>query len=255
MRQRILSSAAGDPKTFVPYVTDIDERAVTCFATYSGKFGPGSKEYPVALQNYSHDVLRVLERRLSKKSDSAEETLWSDRVLAHTYIWLSSLDMVPLPLMTGMVMSRMWKELDDVREGYKERERQLDSRIAIYEVWMILFEARTSSVLQLHNDMSKIEMQSEMNEQLTTKGDFATKWESMSASVKAKTSEHLEELKKYLGKGNINMAPVSHSKPGMPALIVTGWDWHRPVSSYLRVLYTTFFVVNNMFALRSLSIK
>jgi hypothetical protein len=120
LRQTILSSTPGEAKIFVPYMKDIDERAVTCFATYSGKLGTDAKDYLAALRNYRRDVLKVLEQGLCQKSQTADEKTRSDRVLARTYIWLSSLDMIPLPLMTGMVMDRVWKELEAVKEGYKE---------------------------------------------------------------------------------------------------------------------------------------
>jgi hypothetical protein len=75
--------------------------------------------------------------------------------------------------------------------------------------------------------MSAIEMQSVMSDRPTGKVDFPTKWESMPASVKTSTNELFEEMKKHIGRGKIDMAPSAQTKRGMPAIMVTGWDWRR----------------------------
>jgi hypothetical protein len=49
LRQKILSSMPSEVKIFVPYMKDIDEQAMTYFATYSGKFGTDAKDYFTAL--------------------------------------------------------------------------------------------------------------------------------------------------------------------------------------------------------------
>ncbi|KAG1806206.1 uncharacterized protein BJ212DRAFT_1303720 [Suillus subaureus] len=87
LHQKILSSMAGEFKTFIPYIKGINE---------------------------------LLEHGLGQKSESEDDKIWSDHVLARTYIYLLSLDMIPMLLMMGMVMDWVWKELDDVKEGDKE---------------------------------------------------------------------------------------------------------------------------------------
>jgi hypothetical protein len=58
-------------------------------------------------------------------------------VLVCTYIWLLSLDMIPLLLMTGMVMDHVWKDLEAVKEGYKEVLGTNDSyRCNRYSGWI-----------------------------------------------------------------------------------------------------------------------
>jgi hypothetical protein len=81
--------------------------------------------------------------------------------------------------------------------------------------------------MQLHNNISVIDMQSVISDQPTGKVDFPTKWESMPVSVKMSTNELFKEMKKYIGRGKIDMAPSAQTKQGMPAIVVTEWDWHH----------------------------
>ncbi|KAG2367114.1 hypothetical protein BDR07DRAFT_362178 [Suillus spraguei] len=166
-----------------------------------------------------------------------------------------------MPLMTGMVMDRVWTELEAVEEGYTEvsrwfeplidtmkintpnthvvddhtealfcsieRERGIDTKHAVFAVWSTLFESRTTGVQQLHNNMSTIIMQAKMGTRPTTKHDFTTKWNTMPEYTQQSATALFERIKKYVGKGNIDMAPSSLIVTGMPAIVATGWDWRR----------------------------
>ncbi|KAG2088894.1 hypothetical protein BD769DRAFT_1396185 [Suillus cothurnatus] len=99
-------------------------------------------------------------------------------------------------------------------------ERELDAHAAVDEVWKILFDNRTSAIMQLHNNISVIDMQSVISDQPTGKVDFPTKWESMPVSVKMSTNELFKEMKKYIGRGKIDMAPSAQTKQGMPAIVM-----------------------------------
>jgi hypothetical protein len=52
----------------------------------------------------------------------AEEKTQLDRVLVCTMVWLMLIidKYIPMPLISPMVMDRVWKELKSVEEGYSE---------------------------------------------------------------------------------------------------------------------------------------
>jgi hypothetical protein len=67
-----------------------------------------------------------------------------------------------------------------------------------------------------------------MTTQPTTKEELAKRWDAQSAGTKAQGRKMLDDLRKYLGKGNTELPPAITGRPGMHALAVTGWDWRKP---------------------------
>lgn len=108
---------------FVPVVKEIDDAASRCFKAYEGTLGARQTDYEEALERYRGDVIRILEDHFASETHrSAEDKRMHEDVKARTYGWLSDSlqDNLPMPLMTGYVMDRVWKELNAAKDGYTE---------------------------------------------------------------------------------------------------------------------------------------
>jgi hypothetical protein len=108
---------------FVPMLKDIDDAAARCFKAYDGCLGAHQPDYEEALERYRTDVVNIMEIHLSSEGHrSAEERQIHEDIKACTYRWLSDTrqDNLRLPLMTGYVMDRVWKELNTAKDGYTE---------------------------------------------------------------------------------------------------------------------------------------
>ncbi|KAG2050858.1 hypothetical protein BDR06DRAFT_1010815 [Suillus hirtellus] len=259
---KIQSGEDGNVQIFLPLIEEIDKIAVKCFEAYEGTIGDENDDYTYAITNYRDDVVDLLQTHwLAGSKRSKEETKWLERVIARTYVWLSPSDKtVAYPLITGMVMDRVWKELERVQEGYKEtvrwfecmvdtmkittpnthaiddlteamfcsieRNRRINARECIDMIWLELMQGRSTSVLHLHNAMSAIPMQAKMATR-PTKKNFQEKWAATSESTKQKAKVLLDAVSKYVGKGDIDIPVSAMNTVGMPAFMSTGWDWRR----------------------------
>ncbi|KAG2138022.1 hypothetical protein DEU56DRAFT_912648 [Suillus clintonianus] len=118
----IVNGTPGDPKIFIPYLTDIDDSASQCFRTYKGTFGTWNSNYLEALKSYEDQVHTALHDGWILRSESLEDKEWLDVVLARILLWLTPIPNVhmPMPLMTGMVMDKVHNELEAVKLGYTE---------------------------------------------------------------------------------------------------------------------------------------
>jgi hypothetical protein len=108
---------------FVPVLKEIDDAASRCFGAYEGTLGARQTDYEEALERYRNDVVLILENHFSSETHrSAEEKRTHEDVKARTYAWLSDThqDNLPMPLMTGYVMDRVWTEFNAAKDGYTE---------------------------------------------------------------------------------------------------------------------------------------
>ncbi|KAG2050856.1 hypothetical protein BDR06DRAFT_974134 [Suillus hirtellus] len=261
---KMQAAEEGDLALFVPVMDEIDKLAIKCFDTYEECIGDGNDDYIFALTNYRDDVVRLLEKQwLIVTERSKDELLWLQKVIARIYVWLTPCEScTPPPLMTGMVMDRVWKELESVKQGYIEiarwfecmlhsmkimspnthaiddvtesmlcsieRTRGMNGKLCAADVWLFLFHERMASVLHLHNVMSAIGMQAKMDTRPTTKANFDKEWASMSKSTQENATVLFKLVKKFVGRGNIDVPVSSMNTLGMPAFVSTGWDWRRP---------------------------
>jgi hypothetical protein len=112
-----------DCDIFLPIMQEIDAAANSCFKAYEGCLGARQPDYEEALRRYRDDVILILEEHFaSEEHRSAEEKRKHEDVMARTYAWLSDtgLENLPMPLMTGSVMDRVWNELSSAKDGYSE---------------------------------------------------------------------------------------------------------------------------------------
>ncbi|KAG1764491.1 hypothetical protein EV702DRAFT_1051354 [Suillus placidus] len=193
---------------------------------------------------------------------SPEEKHWHEDILGRVYVWLTDTqgENMPMPLMTGYVMDRVWEELDAAKDGFSEiaswfecllhtmkiyaghshavdddseaifsaieRERGMDASEAAEGVFGSLWIWRTSGVLHLHNKMSEPDVQELMGKHPKTKDEFVTAWDAMSVTQnQAKTM--YDQHKKFFGFGEIDLPISSMGMPCMHGLMVTGWDWQQ----------------------------
>ncbi|KAG2353677.1 hypothetical protein BDR07DRAFT_1382925 [Suillus spraguei] len=239
-----MAATPGNPKIFVPYLEDIDEAAIKCFQSYDGALGTSNSNYRITLHHY-------------------QEMKWLDTVLARIMVWLTPVmqEHMQMPLVTGMVLDKVWTELTSVKEGYKEisrwfeplldtmkinvgnthavddgtealfcsieRVRGVHKEHALQEVWSVLWEGRTSAVLQLHNKMSTASMEETMKQRATTKSAFQTRWKQEPEATKSDSTALYDVMKKYMGEGIIDMPASMMSKTGMRGMMATAWDWKR----------------------------
>ncbi|KAG0697259.1 hypothetical protein DFH29DRAFT_1003872 [Suillus ampliporus] len=261
LRDQILKSTPGDPKIFAPYFEDFDKAATKSFHLYDGTLGTWNVDYEGALEDYRDAVCTTL--RTAWYDRSEEDAVWLDSVRARVTVWLTAIPRkhMPMPLMTSMVMDKVWDELEAVQEGYMEctrwfepivdtmkvnvshshavddctealfraieRERGMQTEEAVNAVWSALWEGRSSTVLQLHNTMSELEMQKKMGERPKTKDEFAFSWVKMSETTKKNMTALYNAIKPLVGKGPKDMPLSSMKVTGMQAVMITGWDWQR----------------------------
>ncbi|KAG2353680.1 hypothetical protein BDR07DRAFT_1382927 [Suillus spraguei] len=254
-----------DAKIFSPFLSEIDTIASTCFKSYVGLLSAWNSDYEMAMQLYRNDVIDALRKGFKQMPvRTKDEMLWHDRITARTYVWLTPIverGVMPMPLMTGVIMDRVWEELNAVKEGYREcarwfeplldslkilvpythavddhtealfraidRERGIDRSTALSSAWLLLWEGRMSTVLQLHNLMSTSDRLAHMKKRPSTKEMFMEKWNNMSDSQKASATSLHQAVKKYLGKGPIDMPASMLNMPGMYAFMRSGWEWQR----------------------------
>ncbi|KAG2337832.1 hypothetical protein BDR05DRAFT_952347 [Suillus weaverae] len=266
--QRLLAIMGKIPKVqeedclvFLPMMKEIDDVAVKCFKSYEGSLGARQPDYEEAVKRYREDVIRVLKQYFSSQGHrSPEEKHWHEDVLGRTYIWLTDThgENMPMPLMTGYIMDRVWDELDAAKDGFSEasacvvevertthrhshavddsseaifsaieRERGMDGTEAAESAFRSLWIWRSSGVLHLHNKMSEPDVQQMMGKCPKTKDEFVTAWDAMPETTQKQAKTMYDQHKKFFGFGEIDLPISSMGMPCMHGLMVTGWDWQR----------------------------
>jgi hypothetical protein len=66
--------------------------------------------------------MKPLKQGLMGMAVTSNDRAFTDRMLAHIFLALIPTESqpVPLPIMTGTIMDRMWEELEAAKEGYTE---------------------------------------------------------------------------------------------------------------------------------------
>ncbi|KAG1748543.1 hypothetical protein EDB19DRAFT_1825597 [Suillus lakei] len=251
LQDQIIAGKMGSKKIFVPYMEQFNKAMFQCFGTYTGNMGTWSTDYQNGLQDYRNEVNDILTRGwMNQALHLKEEMDKLNRVIACMVIWLTAIpqECVPMPLMTGMVLDKVWLELMSVKEGYKEMSQWFEAIVdtmkayvpnthavndvtdamfcsverghgkhakehAVQAVWTTLWEGQSNTVLQLHNKMSTAEMKKKMAKRPVNKEAFKVQWGQVSDSLQKKVEVLYDTIKPYIGK----------------ALIATGWDWQREV--------------------------
>jgi hypothetical protein len=75
--------------------------------------------------------------------------------------------------------------------------------------------------------MSTASMQGTMELRPQDKKVFKEQWANASAPLKASTTALKEIIKPHAGKGDVDIPTGSLKMPGMRAMMVTGFDWHK----------------------------
>ncbi|KAG1729403.1 hypothetical protein EDB19DRAFT_1832447 [Suillus lakei] len=159
LQDQIIAGKMGSKKIFVPYMEQFNKAMFQCFGTYTGNMGTWSTDYQNGLQDYHNEVNNILTRGWMNQALRLKEEMDKlNRVI----------ECVPMPLMTGMVLDKVWLELMSVKEGYKESSGDM--------VWTTLWEGQSNTVLQLHNKMSTAEMKKKMAERPANKEAFKVQW-------------------------------------------------------------------------------
>lgn len=112
-----------DCLVFLPMLQEIDDSAARCFKAYDGCLGARHPDYEEALERYRTDVVNIMDVHFSSGGHrNAEEKQIHEDVMARAWGWLSDSrqDRLRMPLMTGYVMDRVWKELNAAKDGYTE---------------------------------------------------------------------------------------------------------------------------------------
>jgi hypothetical protein len=112
-----------DSLVFTPFLDEIDEIATRCFKTYEGSLGARNADYEQALRLYRTDVVEALRQGFAKQAHSSQdEKRWHDVILGRAYMTLSDTrsEHLPVPLMTGYVLDRIWGEFEAAKDGYTE---------------------------------------------------------------------------------------------------------------------------------------
>ncbi|KIK37675.1 hypothetical protein CY34DRAFT_108994 [Suillus luteus UH-Slu-Lm8-n1] len=178
------------------------------------------------LEKVKQSMLKALDDDQEGHRSAEEKQIHKD-IKAHTYGWLldAHQDHFRMPLMTGYMMDRVWKELNTVKDGCTEAifsaiewERGMNVTGAVEAVYQTLFFWRVSAVLYLHNRMAELTMD-----------EFIKAWNSMTEDTKRQAKLLYDQHKKFLGIGEINMPISSMGTPCMHGLLVTGWDWQHPM--------------------------
>lgn len=104
--------------SFLPMLKEIDDTVARCFKAYDGYLGTHQPDYEEALERYRTDMIDIMEINFSSEGHrSAEEKQIHEDIKAHTYGWLldARQDHFQMPLMTGHMMDRVWKESNTER--------------------------------------------------------------------------------------------------------------------------------------------
>ncbi|KAG1727414.1 hypothetical protein EDB19DRAFT_1833111 [Suillus lakei] len=264
---QIMAGKLGSEKIFVPYMEQVDKAVFKCFGTYQGNLGTWNPDYETGIQDYRNEVDNILTSGfINTALCSKEEMQKLNKVIACTVVWLTIIpqECIPMPLMMGIVLDKVWLELTSVKEGYKETSRWFEAIVdsmkayvlnthavnnamdalfcavewgqqkhakekAVQAVWMTLWEGCLSTVLQLHNNMSTTEMKRKMAEQPVNKEVFKVQWGQVLEVLVKKAEALYDTIKPYIGKGVLNMQPSPRDVVGMPVVMATGWDWQREV--------------------------
>ncbi|KAG1776132.1 hypothetical protein EV702DRAFT_1046301 [Suillus placidus] len=121
LHDMIVNSTPGNPTIFIPYITNIEEVASKNFHSYKGTLGIWELDYISSLRQYREDVHTALYNGwFFHNMRSKEDLPWLDKVLVRTWVWLTPILQVriPMPLMTGMVMDKVHKELEAIKGKY-----------------------------------------------------------------------------------------------------------------------------------------
>ncbi|KAG0692330.1 hypothetical protein DFH29DRAFT_1084805, partial [Suillus ampliporus] len=267
LRAQILASEPGDFTIFSKFLPAIDNEAIKHFAKFKGALGTWDPHYETCLAQYRTSVLNLFKaawKTKNKGGRTADELVWLDRVMARMNLWLVPLAEIhmPLPLMTGSVMDNVWESLEAVSEGFLETSRWFEPLIdthhihtpyghtlddstealfrsverqpglqvsaAVNDIFTILWDARTTSLLQLHNKMSTGPMQVKMQGRPHDKKTFTYQWSIAPVSLKQSALALYNVVKPLGPQGISKLEPSDLKMNGMAGIVSTGWEWQRP---------------------------
>ncbi|KAG1734521.1 hypothetical protein EDB19DRAFT_1727519 [Suillus lakei] len=133
------SQDTSDLAVFNDVFYQIDAHAEEAFAHVRSDIGEKTDAYLGALDDYRHDVVKLLRTKWLEGSDDAIEAndvmRRYDRITARIAVWLSPQDdasNAPIPLLSGWLLDYAWASFNAVKEGVTEICRWFEPLLDYY---------------------------------------------------------------------------------------------------------------------------